>query len=61
MHGRFSFFLEQAMQDLGAMKMNNFKTRHNYATEVKGKPTIESKIVNKMKKLKKSKKQEIQN
>ena len=31
------------MQESGVMKINNFKKKHNHATEVKGNPKIDSK------------------
>ena len=36
-------FLDKAMEEPGAMKMNNIKKRHNHATTVKGNPKIERK------------------
>ena len=37
-------FLDKAMEEPGAMKMNNFKNRCNCATAVKGSPKPEMKI-----------------
>ena len=37
-------FLAQAMEELGAIKMNNFKKRHNDNAAVKGSPKTVSKI-----------------
>ena len=36
-------FLDKAMEELGAMKMSDFKKRHNYATAAKGSPKIKRK------------------
>ena len=47
-------FLAKTMEDPGAMKINNFKKRHNYATAVKGKPRSEPKVEERQKQVDKN-------